>query len=246
MSSSSNAPVVLVTHARSYAASGGQWHFELRSTEGEVLLSAADREAETIGPRLELLAAVRGLEALEGPSDVTLLTASRYVRRGIVYGLDHWRQNGWTWEWFGHMVPVRNHDLWQRVDRALGYHHVQCPQVRLDAPHRKAAAPHSTRLGRREWHKRRRESAHAVAAVRDPLLDISWSDSPDDSALLAEGQRAAAQLAAEASWPRSEPAARRTAARRLRWQHWFSDQQESLRTRLAQLGTGLLPRPWLE
>ena len=238
MTSSSNAPVVLVTHARSYAASGGQWHFELRSAEGEVLLSAADREAETIGPRLELLAAVRGLEALESPSEVTLLTASRYVRRGIVYGLDHWRQNGWTWEWFGHMVPVRNHDLWQRVDRALGFHHVQCPQVRFDSPHGKAAAPHSTRLGRREWHKRRREGAHIKAAVHDPQLD--------DSSLLVEGQCAAAQLASQASWPRSEPTSRRTTARRLRWQHWFSDQQESLRTRLAQLGTGLLPRPWLE
>jgi hypothetical protein len=164
------------------------------------------------------------------------------VRRGIVYGLDHWRQNGWTWEWFGHMVPVRNHDLWQRVDRALGFHHVQCPQVRFDSPHRKAAAPHSTRLGRREWHKRRREMAHADAAVRDPLLD----DSMNDSSPVVEGERAAAQLVAEASWPLSEPAARRMNARRLGWQNWFSDQQESLRTRLAQLGTGLLPRPWLE
>ncbi len=242
MTSSSSAPVVLVTHARSYAASGGQWHFELRSAEGEVLLSAADREAETIGPRLELLAAVRGLEALEAPSAVTLLTASRYVRRGIVYGLDHWRQNGWTWEWFGHMVPVRNHDLWQRVDRALGFHHVQCPQVRFDSPHRKAAAPHSTRLGRREWHKRRRESAQAEVTVRDPLLDNSL----DDSASFIQKEVAAAQRSAAASWTRPEPASRHATARRLRWQHWFSDQQESLRTRLAQLGTGLLPRPWLE
>ncbi|MGD9646539.1 MAG: RNase H family protein [Pirellulales bacterium] len=233
---SANPGVVLVTHARSYAASGGQWHFELRSAAGEVLLSATDREAETIGPRLELLAAVRGLEALDAPSDVTLLTASRYVRRGIVYGLDHWRQTGWTWEWFGHMVPVRNHDLWQRVARTLEFHSVQCLQVRFDAPHASGAEPYAARRARRERFRRSREFAHAHTS-HDELL-------PDE--LVAAASSLANSDDPPAPVVEAPPKDRRSTARRLRWQRWFADQQESVLTRLSQLGTGYLPRPWLE
>ena len=76
--------------------------------------------------RLELLAVVRGLEALAQPSRVTLVTPSRYVNRGLAYGLAEWRANGWQWEHFGQMVPVKNRDLWQRVDRALAIHEVEC------------------------------------------------------------------------------------------------------------------------
>ena len=41
-------------------------------------------------------------------------------------GLPEWRANDWQWEHFGEMVPVKNRDLWQRVDRALGYHELKC------------------------------------------------------------------------------------------------------------------------
>jgi ribonuclease HI len=54
------------------------------------------------------------------------LTRSRYVRRGIRRELSHWRERRWHWERFGNVVPIRDCDLWQRVDRALQYHQVKC------------------------------------------------------------------------------------------------------------------------
>ncbi len=102
------------------------WKFVLQAVGSEEHFSAADTEAETRSSRLELLAVVRGLEALAQPSRVTLLTRSRYVRRGIRRELNHWRERRWQWERFGNVVPIRDSDLWQRVDRALQYHQVEC------------------------------------------------------------------------------------------------------------------------
>jgi len=103
-----------------------RWKFVLQSLGDEEHFSAADTENETRASRLELLAVVRGLEALGQPSRVTLLTRSRYVRRGIRRELNQWRERRWRWERFGNVVPIRDHDLWQRIDRALGYHQVEC------------------------------------------------------------------------------------------------------------------------
>jgi ribonuclease HI len=98
----------------------------LQSAGSEDCFTTADHEPETSRSRLELLAVVRGLEALDGPSRVTLVTRSRYVSRGIRLGLNQWREKGWHWERFGRLVPIRDHDLWQRVDRALTFHQVDC------------------------------------------------------------------------------------------------------------------------
>jgi ribonuclease HI len=119
----------------------GQWRFVLQSLDGESRLEVTDDEREVQGERLELLAVVRGLEALEQPSRVTLVTPSRYVDRGLKYGLDDWRSNGWQWERFGEMAPVKNRDLWQRVDRALQFHSVECCSWRFDGPHTAAEPP---------------------------------------------------------------------------------------------------------
>lgn len=113
----------------------GQWRFVLQSIDGSQQFEAADDEPDVQGERLELLAVVRGLEALEQPSRVTLVTPSKYVNRGLTYGLDEWRANDWQWEHYGEMVPVKNRDLWQRVDRALGYHQLECRTWRFDLPH---------------------------------------------------------------------------------------------------------------
>ena len=59
-----------------------------------------------------------GWRPLPEPARVTLVTPSRYVNRGLTQGLPAWRTNGWQWEHFGDMVPVKNRDLWQRIDRA--------------------------------------------------------------------------------------------------------------------------------
>jgi ribonuclease HI len=117
------------------APSDAGWRFALEPVGSGERLEASDVEPEVGGERLELLALVRGLEALDQPSRVTLVTSSRYVRTGLAYGLDEWRSNGWCWERFGQMSPVKNRDLWQRIDRALAYHALDCRTWRLDPPH---------------------------------------------------------------------------------------------------------------
>jgi ribonuclease HI len=102
------------------------WKFVLQAVGDDEHFAAADTEPGARSSRLELLAVVRGLEALDQPSRVTLLTRSRYVRRGIRRELNHWRERRWRWERFGKLVPIQDHDLWQRVDRALEFHQVEC------------------------------------------------------------------------------------------------------------------------
>jgi ribonuclease HI len=140
----------------------GEWRFVLQSVDGSQQFEAADAEPDARGERLELLAVVRGLEALEQPSRVTLVTPSKYVNRGLTYGLTEWRANDWQWEHYGEMVPVKNRDLWQRVDRALDFHALECRTWRFDLPHLGADAP-DTSAGRpsslelrRPWAKRLR------------------------------------------------------------------------------------------
>ena len=111
------------------------WRFTLQSADGDHRFVAGDLEPGTHGERLELLAVVRGLEALDQPSQVTLVTRSRYVSRGLTSGLETWRSSGWRWDRFDQLAPVKNRDLWQRVDRALRFHTVECRRWRLDGPH---------------------------------------------------------------------------------------------------------------
>ncbi len=130
------------------------WHFVLRTEEGSVALDAQDVESDASAERLALWAVVRGLEALPEPSRVTLVTTSGWIRRGLRFGLDTWRDHQWQWECYGRMTPIKNADLWQRVDRALQYHEVDCRTIRLDAPSDDLSrpAPHSVlvrRNGRR-------------------------------------------------------------------------------------------------
>src|SRR5688500_1447545 len=103
-----------------------RWQFVLESLDGTSRLVAADEEADAPSERGELLAVVRGLEALAQPSRVTLVTPSRYVSRGITRCLDDWRTAAWRWERFGRIEPIRDVDLWQRVDRAMSFHDVNC------------------------------------------------------------------------------------------------------------------------
>jgi ribonuclease HI len=115
-------------YSEASAAIGGasRWRFVLQSVGSEDQFSAGDLESETRTSRLELLAVVRGLESLDQPSRVTLVTRSRYVTRGIRRELAGWRDRKWRWERFERYVPIRDHDLWRRVDRALEFHDVTC------------------------------------------------------------------------------------------------------------------------
>ena len=112
-----------------------QWRFTLRTPDGRTVFEADDEEPGVSGDRLELLTVVRGLEALDQPACVTLVNPSACVRQGMLYGLPEWRESDWRWECFGQMVPVKNADLWQRLDHILEFHHVRCIQRRFDSPH---------------------------------------------------------------------------------------------------------------
>jgi ribonuclease HI len=127
----------------------GGWRFVLRPIDGSTALEVSDIEPDIWGERLGLLTVVRGLESLDQPSRVTLVGCSRYVEQGVLYGLAEWRENQWRWESFGQMVPVRDADLWQRMDRVLQFHRVDCGQRRIDASHDSIPAPHGRAHSRR-------------------------------------------------------------------------------------------------
>ena len=84
------------------------------------LLQAGDREKElwggeaaTTNNRMELTAAIRALEALKRPATVHLHTDSQYVQKGISEWIRNWKRNGWR---TADRQPVKNADLWQRLD----------------------------------------------------------------------------------------------------------------------------------
>ena len=122
---------LLFSEAR-FDGATGSWRFVLSEVGGSENLAAADIEPISCRERLELLAVVRGLEAIDRPARVTLVTNSRYVNRGLKHGLADCRACHWQWERFGQLVPVRHHDLWRRVDRALEFHEVDCRLWRFD------------------------------------------------------------------------------------------------------------------
>lgn len=73
----------------------------------------------TTNNRMELLAAIVALEALKSRCNVTLTTDSQYVRQGITQWLDGWKKKGWK---TANKKPVKNQDLWQRLDKANQQH----------------------------------------------------------------------------------------------------------------------------
>ncbi len=111
------------------------WRFVLRPADGHRVMAIEDREPDLFGEQLELLALVRGLEALDQPSAVTVFGCSRYVRHGVVHGLPEWRDTGWRWERFGQLVPIKGAELWRRVDRALQIHQLTFGTRRIDTSH---------------------------------------------------------------------------------------------------------------
>jgi ribonuclease HI len=154
----------------------GRWRFVLRLPGGETSLEAADDEEGATPERLELLATVRGLEALDQPSHVTLVGTSHSLQRGLQFGLGQWRESDWHWERFGQMTPVKNGDLWQRLDRLLEIHTVECRPRRPQTADDLAAPPsghHSARATPR-WLRRCRgrlvriDAAAAKPEIRSP------------------------------------------------------------------------------
>lgn len=77
---------------------------------------------ETTNNRMEMMAAIRGLESLKRQLDVDLYTDSTYLRDGITKWIHNWKRNGWK---TAAKKPVKNEDLWKRLEKALAGHQVE-------------------------------------------------------------------------------------------------------------------------
>ncbi|HEX5957044.1 MAG TPA: ribonuclease HI [Hyphomicrobiaceae bacterium] len=105
---------------------------------GAILMSGPHRkelsggEAATTNNRMELMAAITALEALKKPSRVDLHTDSEYVKNGISTWIHGWKRNGWR---TSTKQPVKNAELWQRLDAARGRHEVHWHWVKGHAGH---------------------------------------------------------------------------------------------------------------
>jgi ribonuclease HI len=89
-------------------------------------------EAHTTNNRMELMAAISALETLKRPCDVDLHTDSQYLRQGIMSWIHGWKRNGWR---TADKKPVKNADLWQRLDGAVARHTVHWHWVRGHSGH---------------------------------------------------------------------------------------------------------------
>ena len=108
----------------------GGWAALLRAGTREKALVGA--EAMTTNNRMELMAAIAGIEALKRACTVDLTTDSQYVRRGVEEWMPRWKANGWK---TSDKQPVKNRDLWERLDTALASHSVRWHWVKGHAGH---------------------------------------------------------------------------------------------------------------
>mgnify|MGYP001774514593 FL=1 len=100
----------------------GGWGVLMRAMAGDTIVKERELrggEAETTNNRMELLAAIHALEALSKPSAITIVTDSAYVKNGITGWMHGWKRNGWK---TAAKKPVKNVELWQRLDEAQKRH----------------------------------------------------------------------------------------------------------------------------
>jgi len=113
----------------------GGWGALLIAREGETILKTRELkggEADTTNNRMELLAAIHALEALGRPSTLTIVTDSAYVKNGVTSWIHGWKKNGWR---TSNKKPVKNVELWQRLEEATMRHKVTWEWVKGHAGH---------------------------------------------------------------------------------------------------------------
>jgi len=110
----------------------GGWAYILKHPATGQVLDASGAEPLTTNNRMELMAAISALEALNKPCKVDLYTDSQYVRQGITGWINSWKKNGWR---TADKKPVKNVDLWQRLDASLHQHQVRWHWVKGHAGH---------------------------------------------------------------------------------------------------------------
>lgn len=108
----------------------GGWGAIMRYKDNEKTLCGAERQ--TTNNRMELMAAIAALESLKRPCRVHLTTDSQYVRQGITEWITNWKRRGWK---TADRKPVKNVDLWQRLDEAASRHQIEWHWVRGHTGH---------------------------------------------------------------------------------------------------------------
>ncbi|MGI9387602.1 MAG: ribonuclease HI [Methyloligellaceae bacterium] len=127
----SDGPVEIFTDGACSGNPGpGGWGAIMRIGDTEKELKGG--EAETTNNRMELMAAIKALEALKRPCSVTLHTDSTYVKNGITDWIARWKRNGWR---TAAKKPVKNAELWKRLEEALGPHKITWKWVKGHAGH---------------------------------------------------------------------------------------------------------------
>lgn len=113
----------------------GGWGVLMRAIEGGKVMKQKELsggEADTTNNRMELLAAINALEALRRESTLTITTDSAYVKNGVESWIHGWKRNGWK---TADKKPVKNIDLWQRLDAAQARHKVVWKWIKGHAGH---------------------------------------------------------------------------------------------------------------
>ncbi|MDB5601285.1 MAG: RNase [Xanthobacteraceae bacterium] len=99
---------------------------------GDKVRELSGAEGHTTNNRMEMMAAIAALEALKRPCTVDLHTDSQYLKDGITKWINNWKRNGWR---TADKKPVKNIDLWQRLDTALAQHELRWHWVKGHAGH---------------------------------------------------------------------------------------------------------------
>ncbi len=107
----------------------GGWAFILRHSASGKEKEESGGERETTNNRMELTAVVRGLEALNQPCQVELFTDSVYVGKGLTEWMPKWKSNGWRRREGKAWKPVKNEDLWRRLDELIAQHELTYTRV---------------------------------------------------------------------------------------------------------------------
>lgn len=113
----------------------GGWGVILQAMDGDELVrdrELSGGEDDTTNNRMEMTAAIMALETLERPASITIVTDSTYLRDGITKWIHGWKRNGWK---TSAKKPVKNADLWQRLDSAQSQHTVTWDWVKGHAGH---------------------------------------------------------------------------------------------------------------
>jgi ribonuclease HI len=113
----------------------GGWAFLLRHPASGKEMERSGGQRETTNNRMELTAVIRGLEALKRPARVELVSDSTYVGRGLSEWMHKWKANGWQRREGDRLKPIKNEDLWRRLDELLDRHKVRFTHIRGHTGH---------------------------------------------------------------------------------------------------------------